>query len=90
MPGQRSDLAVHVLLCIMESDESLTLTTDINDLSVGEIMNQWPETIGVFMSFQLHCVGCPIAMLHRVEDAAREHSVHHEALLDALKLVVAG
>lgn len=60
----------------------------LNSLTVGEIMNRWPETIGVFLSLNMRCVGCPVAMLHHVEDAAEAHSVSEKTLCDAIKHVV--
>jgi hybrid cluster-associated redox disulfide protein len=48
------------------------LTTE---LTVDEVMRQWPPTIRVFLDFSMHCVGCPIAPFHSVEEACREHGI---------------
>ncbi len=48
------------------------LTTE---LAVDEVMRRWPPTIRVFLDFSMHCVGCPIAPFHSVEEACREHGV---------------
>jgi hybrid cluster-associated redox disulfide protein len=48
------------------------LTTE---LTVDEVMRRWPPTIRVFLDFSMHCVGCPIAPFHSVEEACREHGV---------------
>ena len=42
---------------------------------VDDVMRRWPATIRVFLNHRMHCVGCPIACFHTVEDACREHDV---------------
>jgi hybrid cluster-associated redox disulfide protein len=54
------------------------------DELVDDLMRRKPETIGVFLAFQMRCVGCPIACFHNVADACREHGVEPEAFLSAL------
>lgn len=49
------------------------LETGISDMSVANIMKRWPQAIRVFLDWHLHCVGCPIARFHTLEDSAREH-----------------
>lgn len=43
------------------------------DLTMDQIMAEWPATIRVLLRYQMLCVGCPIAGFHTVVDAAREH-----------------
>ena len=45
------------------------------DLSVDEIMRRWPAAIGVFLQWQMLCVGCPIGMFHTVGDACEAHDI---------------
>jgi hybrid cluster-associated redox disulfide protein len=56
---------------------------------VDEIMRRWPATIRVFLDYKMHCVGCPIACFHTVDDACREHSVDRTLFLADLTAVVA-
>lgn len=49
--------------------------TDIDDLSLAEIMSRWPSTIRTFLDRRMHCVGCPIAPFHTLIDAAEEHGL---------------
>lgn len=49
--------------------------TDIDDLSLAEIMSKWPSTIRVFLDRRMHCVGCPTAPFHTLIDAAEEHTL---------------
>ncbi|MGY4306162.1 hybrid cluster-associated redox disulfide protein [Bradyrhizobium sp. USDA 4369] len=52
---------------------------------VDEVMRSYPQTIGVFLAFNMRCVGCPIACFHSVEDACREHGVDPRRFMAALK-----
>jgi len=57
---------------------------NIDDLSLSEVMRVWPRTIRVFLDWHLHCIGCPIADFHRIDDSAREHGLHPDALRAAI------
>ncbi len=61
-------------------------TTDIATLSLAEIMSRWPSTIGLFLDNRMHCVGCPIAPFHTVTDAAGEHGLSYDVLLEELEI----
>jgi hybrid cluster-associated redox disulfide protein len=45
------------------------------EMTVDQVMQQWPCTIRAFLDFNMHCVGCPIATFHSVEEACREHGI---------------
>ncbi|HLZ01124.1 MAG TPA: DUF1858 domain-containing protein [Bradyrhizobium sp.] len=45
------------------------------EVSADEVMRVWPAAIPVFLDFNMHCVGYPIATFHSVEEACREHGV---------------
>src|SRR5215475_8574401 len=47
----------------------------ITELTVDTVMQRWPPTIRFFLDFGLHCVGCPIATFHSVEEACAEHGI---------------
>ena len=66
------------------------MQNELDGLSVRQVMTQWPETTRVFIAWRMHCIGCPIADLHRLEDAAVEHGYAAEALEAALRAVIAG
>lgn len=48
------------------------------DMTMDEIMRQWPATIRVVLNYGMLCVGCPIASFHTIEDAVREHAADGE------------
>ena len=55
----------------------------LDDL-VDDVMRRAPETIRVFLTYRMRCVGCPIACFHNVADASREHGVDPDEFLAAL------
>ena len=56
--------------------------------TVDDVMRRWPSTIRVFIEFRMHCVGCPIATFHSVEEACSEHGIDLEAFLRSLHRAV--
>ena len=52
---------------------------------VDDVMRRCPATIRVFLDYRMHCVGCPIACFHTVDDACREHNVDRESFLSDLR-----
>lgn len=61
----------------------------IIDLSVGEIMANWPSTIRIFIAHRMHCVGCPISPFHTLVDAAEEHHLPTDELVAAIEAEIA-
>ncbi len=58
------------------------LEDKVLDLSVAEIMAQWPATVAVFINRHMHCVGCPISGFHTLAEAAAEHGLPLVELTD--------
>lgn len=58
------------------------------DMSMDEIMREWPATIRVILGHGMLCVGCPIAAFQTVADAAREHDIPEARLLQDLRAVI--
>jgi hybrid cluster-associated redox disulfide protein len=54
------------------------------DMSIGEIVEEYPETVPVFMSHGLGCIGCAIAQFETLEEGAMAHGIDVEALLQDL------
>jgi hybrid cluster-associated redox disulfide protein len=57
--------------------------------SVDDVMRRWPTTIRVFLNHGMHCVGCPVACFHTVDDACREHQVDHATFLADIRAAAA-
>lgn len=54
------------------------------DMTIGEIVRQFPEKIEILMSFGMGCVGCPSAQVETIEEAALVHGLKLDELLEAL------
>lgn len=54
------------------------------DMTIGEIVRQFPEKIEILMGFGMGCVGCPSAQVETIEEAALVHGLKLDELLEAL------
>ena len=58
------------------------------DLTLGELMETWPETICVFLAHRMLCVGCLVNPFHSIADACREYDLNQsdfvQELMDAI------
>ena len=59
----------------------MTLT---KEMSIGQIVEQYPETVPVFLKHGLMCFGCAVARFENVEQGARAHGVDADALVKDL------
>ncbi|WP_142413662.1 DUF1858 domain-containing protein [Hathewaya massiliensis] len=54
------------------------------DMTIGEVVRQYPEVVEVLMSFGMGCVGCPSAQAETLEEAAMVHGMNIDELMEAL------
>lgn len=54
------------------------------DMTIGEIVRNYPESIEILMSFGMGCVGCPSSQGESLEEAAMVHGMNLDELLEAL------
>ncbi|OQM75922.1 DUF1858 domain-containing protein [Manganibacter manganicus] len=59
------------------------------DMTMDEIMREWPQAIPFILRHHMLCVGCPIASFHTLADAAREHGMDEATLGRELRAVMA-
>jgi iron-sulfur cluster assembly protein len=59
-----------------------TKMTDLitRDMTVGEIVEQYPQVAEVFLEYGLHCVGCHVAFWETIEEGARGHGMDEETI----------
>ncbi|MBI4406477.1 DUF1858 domain-containing protein [Candidatus Micrarchaeota archaeon] len=55
------------------------------DLSIAEIVDKHPETVGVFLSYNLHCIGCGASGFETLEEGTLGHGWSEEELELLLK-----
>ena len=58
------------------------------DMTMDEIMREWPATIRVVLDHGMLCVGCPIASFHTVEEAVKEHSLDGDRFRFAMETAI--
>ena len=58
------------------------------DITMDQMMTEWPATIDVLLRYRMLCIGCPIAGFHTIVDDAREHDAHLEEFEKSLTEVV--
>ena len=56
---------------------------------VSEILSDHPQTVSVFLKYEMLCVGCLVAPFHTVEDACLEHNLEARALRRDLTAAIA-
>lgn len=60
------------------------------NMTMHEIMKRWPRTVPVIIAHRMHCVGCPIAGFHSLEDAIDEHRLPKAEIERAIGLAIKG
>lgn len=63
--------------------------TITRDMTIGQVVSNWPDTIPVFLRHGLMCVGCAAARFENVEQGARAHGIDVEKLMSDLNEAVA-
>jgi len=64
------------------------MPTITKEMPIGEVVQQYPQTIEVFLRHGLMCFGCAIAQFENVEQGAMAHGINIEALMEDLNTVV--
>jgi len=54
------------------------------NMTIGEVIKEYPATMRVLMSFGMGCFGCPSAQAETLEEAAMVHGLDIEQLMTAL------
>ncbi|MCL2847136.1 MAG: DUF1858 domain-containing protein [Firmicutes bacterium] len=57
------------------------------DMTIHNVLQAHPETVQVFLSFGMHCLGCPGARGETVGQAAAKHGVDLAEMLEKLNEV---
>ena len=54
------------------------------DMTFGEVLKKYPETVKTFFEYGMHCFGCHLAVSETIEQGALAHGVSVDQLIDAL------
>ena len=58
------------------------------DMSIMEVVTNYPDTVPVFMQSGMGCIGCAAAHFENIEQGALAHGIDVDELITALKYVV--
>lgn len=57
-------------------------------MSIMELINKHPETMDVFMKYNIHCIGCMAAQFENIEQGAEVHGIDADKLVSELNKVI--
>lgn len=52
-------------------------------MTIGEVVQKYPDSVEIMLSHGLHCVGCHVASWETLEEGCRSHGMNDD-LIDAL------
>lgn len=58
------------------------------DMTIKEVIDNYPETAMVFMKYNIGCIGCLAASFEKVKDIATVHGIDIKALVKDLNLAI--
>ena len=64
------------------------METITKDMPIGQVVQEYPQTIEVFLKHGLMCFGCAIARFENVEQGAMAHGISVDALINDLNAAV--
>ena len=64
------------------------MSTITKDMPIGDVVQNYPQTIEVFLRHGLMCFGCAIARFENVEQGAMAHGIDVETLITDLNAAV--
>ncbi len=51
------------------------------DMSLADIVDQWPVTVGIFKQYGMGCLGCAIAHFETLEQGVMAHQIDLDSIL---------
>ena len=67
----------------MTEDNKIT-----KDMTFGEVLKKYPQTVRTFFEYGMHCFGCHIAVSETIEQGALAHGVDVGQLMQDLNKLV--
>jgi hybrid cluster-associated redox disulfide protein len=64
------------------------MNTITKDMPIGDVVQNYPQTIEVFLRHGLMCFGCAIARFENVEQGAAAHGISIDTLIEDLNAAV--
>ena len=58
------------------------------EMTVGQVLRTYPQTVEVFLQLGMHCLGCPSSAMESIEGAAKTHGKNPEELIEQLNKAI--
>ena len=58
------------------------------DMSISDVVEIYPQTVGIFRNYGMGCFGCSAARFENIEQGASAHGINIEALIADLNNIV--
>ncbi|MBQ8953049.1 MAG: DUF1858 domain-containing protein [Clostridia bacterium] len=65
------------------------MATVNKEMTIGQVLTINRQTAPIFMSFGMHCLGCPVSTGESIQDAAAVHGVDADKLVEELNKFLA-
>jgi hybrid cluster-associated redox disulfide protein len=66
-----------------------TESTELFQISVGDLLDAWPSTASALLGLRVGCVGCQLAAFHTLADVARIYGLQAERLVGGVERAIA-
>jgi len=60
------------------------------DMSIVEVVQNYPKTVEVFRNYGMGCLGCAAARYENIEQGAKAHGIDADALVADLNKAIEG
>jgi len=50
------------------------------EMTLGEVVGTFPDSVPVMLSYGLHCIGCHVAAFETIEQGARAHGMSDKGI----------
>jgi len=68
--------------------ENKTVQAITPEMTIGDVIGRYPNTVPVFMGHGLACVGCAVARFENIRQGAMAHGINIDALMQDLNQAV--
>jgi len=58
------------------------------EMTVGQVLRSYPQTVQVFLNLGMHCLGCPSSTMESIEGAALTHGRNVDDLVADLNKAI--
>ena len=60
------------------------MATVNKEMTISDVLTIDRRTAPIFLSFGMHCLGCPVSMGESIQDAAAVHGIDADKLIEEL------